>query len=87
MQRRLVGILIGVVFVAVVVFAAMRELRVHCEVCMVYGDGEICEEAKAADREHAISQARNAACARLSSGVTDGIECNNTRPRSTVCSE
>lgn len=85
MSRGLIGTLIGVAFVAAVVYAAMGELQTACEVCMRYRGEQICERARAADEQQAIMQATTAACARLSDGVTDGIQCNNTPPVKATC--
>jgi hypothetical protein len=85
--RTWVGILIGLGFVAVVVIAAMGQFRVRCEVCMAYRGQQLCEQAAAADRDNAELQARSSACAQISGGVTDGIQCNNTAPLSVTCNE
>jgi hypothetical protein len=86
-MRKVVGIGIGIAVVAAIVYATMGQLRVSCEVCMTYRGGQVCESARAADRDQATQQARTAACTRLSGGVTDGIQCNNTRPLSVRCTD
>lgn len=87
MTRTWVGILIGLGFVAVVVIAAMGQFRVRCEVCMAHRGRQLCEQASAADHDSAELQARSSACAQISGGVTDGIQCNNTLPLSVTCNE
>ena len=87
MTRTLVGVGIGIAVVAVIVIATMGQLRVSCEVCMRYRGRELCESARAANRNQATMQARSTVCARLSGGVTDGIQCNNTQALSTICAE
>jgi hypothetical protein len=86
-MRMLVGALIGIGFVVAVVIGAMGQLRVKCEVCMAYDGRRTCEVARASDESHAIQQATSTACAKLSTGVTDGIRCSNTPPISTTCSD
>jgi hypothetical protein len=85
--RVIVGILIGAGFLVAIILATLDQMRVTCEVCILYRGRQVCEKASAADRANATTQATNSACAQLSSGVTDGIACNNTPPVSTRCSE
>ena len=87
MWRTVVGVVLGVGFVAAVVMATLDQARVRCEVCIVYRGRQMCEEAAAVDRAQALMQATTSACAQISSGVTDGIQCNATPPLSTRCSE
>jgi hypothetical protein len=86
-KRTLVGVAVGAAFLAALVLATLDQMRVHCEVCMVYRGHQACQEARATDRSQALQQATSSACARISSGVTDGIQCNNTPPASVRCSE
>jgi hypothetical protein len=87
MLRMLAGFLIGSVFLGVVVYASLQQGRVRCEVCMSFAGRRICETARSPDRAQAVQQATASACARLSGGVTRGIQCSNTPPLSTECSE
>ena len=86
-MRVLVGGLIAAGFLGLLVWTTLQQAQARCEVCMVYRGRELCEAASAADRDEALAQARNTACARLSNGVTDGIACNGTPPREVRCSE
>ncbi len=87
MKRVLVGTLIGVGFVVALIVTTAHQVRVTCEVCIVYRGGQKCEKAIAVDRAAALMQATSSVCAQLSGGVTDGIQCNRTQPFSTRCSE
>ena len=87
MQRTVLGILLGIGFLAAIVLVTLDQARVRCEVCMVFGGRRICEEAIAVDRREAVLQATTSACSRLSSGVTAGLQCNATPPVSVECSE
>ncbi len=87
MTRALVGTLLGVGFVVALVLTTAHQVRVTCEVCMAYRGRQKCEEAVAVDRAEAVMQATSSACSQLSGGVTDGIQCNQTPPLSTRCSE
>ena len=86
-MRTFVGILIGAAFVGAMIYAVMAESRVECEVCLSYRGQTVCRSSTAVDREHAIAGAVSAACAVLSGGVTDGIQCSHTPPKSQTCSE
>lgn len=82
---KLVGIGLLLAFAAAVLVAAQGELRTRCEVCMEFEGREACEVARARDEDHAIREATTTACAKISGGVTNGIRCSNTPPRSTRC--
>lgn len=86
-MRIAVGILLGVAFVGFMVYSALQEGRIQCEVCIDYRGGSECRTSAAVDREHAIRGAVASVCAVLSSGVTDGIQCDRTRPRSISCDD
>jgi len=82
-----VGILIAIGFVTAIVIVTLDQIRVTCDVCIEYRGRRICENAVAVDRAQAMQQATTAACAQLSAGVTDGIQCSNTPPVSATCAE
>ncbi len=84
-MRVLFGVTVLILFVVAVVLGAMSQLRTRCEVCMEFRGRQVCEVARADDEEAAILQATTAACSILSGGVTDGIRCGNTPPRSIRC--
>jgi hypothetical protein len=86
-MRIFVGLVIGAAFLAAVVYVTLDQARVRCEVCMSFGGREICETAMSLDRAQAVQQATASACAQISGGVTQGIQCTSTPPASTRCSE
>jgi len=86
-MRVIVGVLVGAAFIAAMVYATLGESQVRCEVCIDYGGASACRSSAAVDRKNAVSGAVAAACAVLSGGVTDGIACTNTSPRSVSCNE
>jgi hypothetical protein len=86
-KRVIVGILLGVAFIGAMVYAMRRETGVECEVCLDFGGRSACRTTSAVDRQHAVEGAISTACAILSGGVTDGLACMRTRPRSVRCSE
>ncbi len=87
MKRALVGTLLGVGFIVALIVTTAHQVRVTCEVCIAYRGREKCEKAIAVDRAEALMQATSSVCRQLSGGVTDGIQCNQTRPLFTRCSE
>ena len=86
-MRTFIGIFLGVAFVGFMLYAALQEGRVQCEVCLDFGGGSECRTSAAADRASAIQGAVASACAVLSSGVTSGIQCGSTPPRSVQCDD
>ena len=87
MTRWLVALLLGVAFVTALILATRREARVECAVCLDFAGRSACRTAVAADQESALRGAVSTACAVLSGGVTQGLECDRTPPRSVQCSE
>ena len=86
-MRTVVGVLVGVAFVAFMFYAVLSEGRVQCEVCVDFGGQRECGSSAAADRNRAVQEAQSNACALLMGGVTNGIRCNATPPASIECSE
>jgi hypothetical protein len=64
-----------------------RQARVECEVCIAYAGRSACRVAAARDRGEAAQAATTAACAVLSSGVTETVACQGTRPAKLFCRE
>ena len=87
MARVAVGLALFGIFVAVLVSALRQQADVECEVCVEYAGRSVCRTNLAADRQYAIQGATSAACAVLSSGVTAGIQCSNSPPKSLRCSD
>ena len=87
MGRIGVGIALAVVFFGVMVYALSNQAQVECEVCIEFGGRRECRTNIAIDRNRAVMEATNNACALLASGVTNGIACSNTPPRSVSCQE
>lgn len=60
---------------------------VSCEVCVEFRGTTECRKATGKDREEAATAAASTACGLLSGGVTDGIACRNTVPKSVTCED
>ena len=82
-----VGWLLGAAFLAALVWTTLSQSGVECEVCLAYGGDSVCRTVAAADAGAATEQAISNACAILSQGVTQGLECQRTPPHSVQCSE
>ena len=85
---RLAAVLVlAAAFAAALVYTALNQGKVECEVCMEFRGRGICRTVAATDRDQAMAMAVSNACAFLASGVTQGIQCGQTPPRSVTCSE
>lgn len=84
-MRVIVGFGLAAAFLAALVLATLRETRVECEVCLDYAGRGECRTASGSDAEQARQQALTTVCAVLASGVTRGLECQRTPPRSVRC--
>ena len=84
-MRTVAGWIVGLVFVAALLYATLAETGVECEVCVEFGGRSSCRTGTASDREAAIRGAVSNACKVLSSGVTQSIACDQTLPKRVVC--
>ena len=84
-MRTAIGVMLALLFLAALVFATLRETAVACEVCVEFGGRSACRRATAAERSEALQMAQSTACAELSGGVTQGMQCQRTPPRSAEC--
>jgi hypothetical protein len=81
-------VLLGIVFVAVVLGAIVYTTmsasasKYRCEVCVEFQGRTACRTASAATEMQARRTAQENACAFISSGVTDSIQCGNSQPTS-----
>lgn len=80
-----VGVLLGLVTMALIVHSAIQGFGILCEVCVTFEGRTQCREAYGPTREEAIRTASENACGLLTSGMTNSIRCGNTRPDSATC--
>jgi hypothetical protein len=78
----LLGIGFVVVVLAAIFFSTFRQQRVSCRVCVTFNGRTDCRTASATNRQEAQRTAVSNACALLASGVTESIQCENTKPDS-----
>lgn len=79
------GIALGGAFAAALVWSTCQQSGVACEVCVDYRGTSLCRSVAASDAAEATRQAQANACALLAHGVTQGLECDRTPPRSVRC--
>jgi hypothetical protein len=73
------------VTVAAMLSYVKSSLAESCEVCITFNGRTDCREAFAQTRDEAIETATTNACALISSGMTDSIQCSNSKPDSVTC--
>ncbi len=83
----LVRIAIALLFVGALLYATFGMGDAECEVCLDFRGRTACATVNAQNREEAIQQAASTACAGISAGVTQVMECNRTFPESVRCTE
>ena len=66
-------------------YLTMSTGQVSCEVCVEFRGATECRRATGQGRLEAETAAASTACGLLSGGVTDGIACRNTPPKSVTC--
>ena len=76
----MLAIVFVVVVVGAVVYTSMSAKQYRCEVCMEFQGRRACRTAAAATEMQARRTAQENACADISSGVTDSMQCGNTQP-------
>jgi hypothetical protein len=86
MARTAIGVAIGIAFVGAVIWAAFSATVAECEICVDYKNRSACSTARAADLSQAEAQAHSGACAQVTAGVTETLECSRTPARLRRCS-
>ena len=84
-MRTVAGLIVGLVFVAALVYATLSETGVECDVCVEFNGRSACRTSTASDRDGAIRGAVSNACKVLAGGVTQSIACDKTPPTKVVC--
>jgi hypothetical protein len=71
--------------VGLIVVGVMRSLGSECEVCMTFNGRTECRTAVGVDSDEATRTAIQNACALISGGMTQTIQCQNRQPDSVSC--
>lgn len=86
-KTTIVSLLFGLAVLIALVYSTLGLGQYSCEVCMTYEGRDNCSTASAPTREEATRTATDVACAPISSGMTESIQCSNTPPDSVNCSK
>jgi hypothetical protein len=84
--RWIIGIIIAAGIITALTLSTLQANQVECRACMTYeGREPFCSTAAAASESAARTTAIAAACASVTSGVTEVIGCQNLAPVSLQC--
>ena len=83
----LVAILFFLLVIGALVYSTLELSQHSCEVCITYKGQTNCSTASAPSREEATRTATDVACSPISGGMTESIQCTNTKPDSVSCSQ
>jgi hypothetical protein len=81
----LAAIIFALVVLGVLIYSTIGLSQYACEVCMTYNGQQNCATSSAPTEEEAVRTASDVACAPISSGMTESIQCSNTPPDSIDC--
>ena len=84
-KTSLLAILFGLAVLGILIYSTMGLQQYSCKVCITYRGQTNCSTARAPSREEAVRTASDVACAIISAGMTESIQCSNTIPDSTEC--
>jgi hypothetical protein len=77
------GIVFIVGFIAVMAYSTLGNSGFRCEVCMTYNGQTVCKNGAGASQESAERVARDGACADLTHGMTELVQCQNSQAKVT----
>lgn len=88
-MSKTVGLAIAFVLgvLCLLVYLTLGLAQFTCEVCMEYQGRRNCATASGTTREEAVRTASDTACATISAGMTESIQCGNTPPVSVTWKE
>ena len=81
------SLLFGLLVLGLLIYSTVGLQQYSCEVCVTYDGVTNCSIARAPTSKEATRTATDVACAPISSGMTESIQCSNTIPDSVECSE
>ena len=81
----MVSTLFGLAVLGVLVYSTLGLQQYSCEVCITYNGNQNCATSAAPSKEEAMRTATDVACAPISSGMTESIQCSNQAPDSVNC--
>ena len=89
MKPAFTAILIAVIaaLLALIVYSSLGLRQFTCEVCMEFQGRSNCATASGTSEEEAVRTATDTACATISAGMTESIQCSRTPPVSVTWQE
>jgi hypothetical protein len=84
-KTTLIAILFSLLVLGVLIYSTLGLQQYSCEVCITYQGQTNCSTAAGTSQEEATRTATDVACAPISNGMTESIQCSNTPPNSVSC--
>jgi hypothetical protein len=84
-KTTLIAIVFGLIVLGVIIYSTMNLQQYSCEVCITYRGQNNCSTAAGTSQEEATRTATDVACAPISNGMTESIQCSNMPPKSVNC--
>jgi hypothetical protein len=75
-----IGILVVAGLIALLFYSSMSMAQHRVEVCMQFNGHTQCKTTSGQTQDFALRTAKSNACAEISSGVTDTIQCEHAEP-------
>lgn len=72
---------------ALMIWTSLQVGQVECRVCMTYQGRRECAAASAPTADDALRSATTMACATITSGRAQSLECGRTPPAESTCSD
>ena len=86
MSRFAVATLIFALGVIALVFFSLQGVTEYtCDVCVTYKGRTECRTGQGRTKEDAVQKAQTAACAVMTAGMDEVVNCGNTEPKSVSC--
>ena len=77
------GIAFIAIFIAAMAWSTLGNAQYRCQVCVTFGGQTVCSDGAASSKELAERVAGDTACANLTSGMTNLLQCGNSPRRVT----
>ncbi len=81
-KTTILALVFGLAVLALLVSSTLDLRRYSCEVCVTFNGRTNCAKASGTSREEAQRSAQDTACATISGGMTETIQCSNRNPDS-----
>jgi hypothetical protein len=72
--------------VAILVYGSLGTVQAECELCVEFRGLTECRRGSGADHEEARAAAQKAACAVMSAGMAESVNCQRVVPTNVRCS-